>query len=346
MKKYILITGGAGYIGSHTVVELLENNYNVIVVDNFSNSSSEVIDNIYRITGINVPYYNIDCCNKNELKILFEKYHFDSIIHFAAYKAVGESMKLPLKYYYNNILSFINVLELMLEFNCNNIVFSSSATVYGEPDKLPLTELSPLKLYKSVYGNTKQICENILIDAIKSNQNLKGIILRYFNPIGAHPSILIGESPKNIPQNLLPYLTKTAVGIYEYINIYGNDYPTPDGTCLRDYIDIMDLSNAHIKAISYLENNVIDDNYEIFNIGTGKAISVLEIIKKFEEVNNLKINYKIVSRRQGDIPIIYADANLANEKLNWKPKRTLEESLKTSYLWELKNYLLNKKYDN
>ena len=339
MRNNILVTGGAGYIGSHTVVELLENNYNVIVVDNFSNSNPEVIDNIYKITGINVPYYNIDCCNKNDLKQIFEKYYFDAVIHFAAYKAVGESIKFPLKYYYNNILSFINVLELMLEFNCNNIVFSSSATVYGEPDELPLTELSPLKLYKSIYGNTKQICENILIDTIKSNQNLKGIILRYFNPIGAHPSILIGESPKNIPQNLLPYLTKTAVGIYEYINIYGNDYPTPDGTCLRDYIDIMDLSNAHIKAISYLENNVIDNNYEIFNIGTGKAVSVLELINTFENVNNITIKYKITPRRPGDVTSIYTDTTLANNKLKWKAKRSLEESLRTAYLWELKNYL-------
>jgi UDP-glucose 4-epimerase len=346
MRNNILVTGGAGYIGSHTVIELLNNNYNVIIVDNFSNSSINVIDNIYKITGINVDYFNIDCCDKNKLRKIFESYNFDAVIHFAAYKAVGESMNFPLKYYYNNILSLINVIDLMTEYNCNNIVFSSSASVYGENNKLPLNETSEILTSKSVYGYTKQICEKIILDSTKVYKDFNAIILRYFNPIGAHPSIMIGEATNNIPQNLLPYLTKTAVGIYDFLNVYGNDYSTPDGTCLRDYIDIMDLSNAHVKSITRLFENINKSNCEIFNIGSGKGISVLEIIKKFEEVNDVKINYKIMPRRPGDVESLWADITLANNELKWSPQRTLEDSLKTAYLWELKNYLLNKKYDN
>jgi UDP-glucose 4-epimerase len=268
------------------------------------------------------------------MRRIFESYEFDSVIHFAAYKAVGESVAEPVKYYRNNLDSFLTILELMKEFGRSNILFSSSATVYGDADTLPVTELTPRKPATSPYGNTKQMAEDILRDVVAANEGLKGIALRYFNPIGAHPSALIGELPRGVPNNLVPYITQTAAGVRECLSIFGDDYDTPDGSCLRDYIDVVDLARAHVVAIKRMIEDKNKDNYEIFNVGTGRAVSVLELVKSFEEVNELKLNYKVAPRRPGDVVAIWADTAHANEELGWKAERSLDDTLRSAWAWE------------
>ena len=324
----VLVSGGAGYIGSHTAVELINAGYDVVVADNLSNSDMSGVEGVRKITGVDVPFENVDCCDKEAFRKLFEQYNFNSVIHFAAFKAVGESVSDPMKYYRNNLLSFMNVVELMREFNRPNIVFSSSATVYGEADELPVTELRPRKPATSAYGNTKQMGEDILRDSCNAYDGLKGIALRYFNPIGAHSSALIGELPRGVPQNLVPFITQTAAGVRECLSVFGNDYDTPDGSCLRDYIDVVDLAKAHVVAITRMVEDKNKQKYEIFNVGTGNGVSVLELVESFERVNELKLNYKIAPRRPGDVVAIWADTTLANEELGWKAERSLDDTLR------------------
>ncbi len=333
-KGTVLVTGGVGYIGSHTTVELLQQNYEVIIVDNLSTSQKEILEGIKKITGKKPVFYKVDLKNYNEVKNLLKKHKIDSIIHFAAYKAVGESVEKPLKYYENNILSLINTLKIAEEYKINNFIFSSSCTVYGQPKKLPVTEKTPVIKPNSPYGNTKKIAEEILQDTTEPNKNLNVVSLRYFNPIGAHPSHLIGELPIGVPNNLVPFITQTAYGIRPQLKVFGNDYSTPDGTPIRDYIDIIDLAEAHIKALEYLTTSKNKKNFEVFNIGAGKGYSVLEIIKTFEQVTGQKLNYTFAPRRPGDIEQIWADATKANTVLKWKTKRTPAHSLKTAWEWE------------
>ena len=334
MKEMVLVSGGAGYIGSHTAVELINAGYDVVVADNLSNSDMSGVEGVRKITGVDVPFVNVDCCDKEAFRKVFEQYNFNSVIHFAAFKAVGESVTDPMKYYRNNLLSFMNVLELMREFGRPNIVFSSSATVYGEADELPVTELTPRKPATSAYGNTKQMCEDILRDTVTAYDGLKGISLRYFNPIGAHPSALIGELPRGVPQNLVPFITQTAAGIRECLSVFGDDYDTPDGSCLRDYIDVVDLAKAHVVAITRMVEDKNKQKYEIFNVGTGNGVSVLELVESFQRVNDLKLNYKIAPRRPGDVVAIWADTTLANEELGWKAERSLDDTLRSAWAWE------------
>ena len=333
-KKTVLVSGGAGYIGSHTAVELIAAGYNVVIADNLSNSDFSGVEGVRAITGVDVPFINVDCCDKAAFAEVFKGYDFDSVIHFAAFKAVGESVADPMKYYRNNLLSFMNIIDLMREYGRQNIVFSSSATVYGEAEELPVTEKTERKAATSAYGNTKQLCEDILRDAVAAYPELKGIALRYFNPIGAHPSALIGELPRGVPQNLVPYITQTAAGVRECLSIFGDDYPTEDGSCLRDYIDIVDLAKAHVAAIGRMVDGRSAASYEIFNVGTGRAVSVFELVKTFERVNNLKLNYKVAPRRAGDVVAVWADTTLANKELNWHAERTLEQTLKSAWEWE------------
>ena len=332
-KGMVLVAGGGGYIGSHTAVELIEAGYDVVVADNLSNSEMSGIEGLRKITGVDVTLENVDCCNREAFADIFRRYNFHSVIHFAAYKAVGESVSDPMKYYRNNLLSFMNVVDLMREYGRSNIVFSSSATVYGEAEELPVTERTPRLPATSAYGNTKQMCEDILRDSVGAYDSLKGIALRYFNPIGAHPSALIGELPRGVPQNLVPYITQTAAGVRECLSIFGDDYPTEDGSCLRDYIDIVDLAKAHVAAIDRLTGGE-GEKYEIFNVGTGRAVSVFELVKTFERVNNLSLNYKVAPRRAGDVMAVWADTSLAAEKLGWKATRTLDETLRSAWEWE------------
>ena len=334
MKEMVLVSGGAGYIGSHTTVELINAGYDVVVADNLSNSDMSGVEGVRKITGVDVPFVNVDCCDKEAFRKVFEQYNFNSVIHFAAFKAVGESVTDPMKYYRNNLDSFMNVLELMREFNRPNVVFSSSATVYGEADELPVTELTPRKPATSAYGNTKQMCEDILRDTVTAYDGLKGIALRYFNPIGAHPSALIGELPRGVPQNLVPFITQTAAGVRECLSVFGDDYDTPDGSCLRDYIDVVDLAKAHVVAITRMVEDKNKQKYEIFNVGTGNGVSVLELVNSFERVNELKLNYRIAPRRPGDVVAIWADTTLANEELGWKAERSLDETLRSAWAWE------------
>lgn len=333
-KQCVLVSGGAGYIGSHTAVELIGAGFDVVIVDNLSNSDRNAVEGVRRITGVEVPFVEADCCDRAAFRKVFEQYEFDSVIHFAASKAVGESVLEPMKYYRNNLTSFMNVIDLMREFGRQNIVFSSSCTVYGEPEKQPVTERTPRKPAESPYGNTKTMCEDILRDSLKAYDGLKGIALRYFNPIGAHPSALIGELPRGVPQNLIPYITQTAAGIRECLSVFGDDYPTPDGSCIRDYIDVVDLARAHVAAIRRMIDGKNKEKYEIFNIGTGRGVSVLELVHRFEESNGVKINYKIVGRRAGDIIAIWADPTLANTELGWKAERSLDETLRAAWAWE------------
>ena len=408
-KSCVLVSGGAGYIGSHTAVELISAGYDVVIVDNLSNSDIDAVEGVRRITGVDVPFEKADCCDRDAFARVFEKYDFDSVIHFAASKAVGESVSKPLEYYRNNLMSFMNVIGLMREYGRQNIVFSSSCTVYGEADVLPVTEQTPRKPATSPYGNTKQMCEDILRDSLAAYEGLKGIALRYFNPIGAHPSALIGELPRGVPQNLVPYITQTAAGIRECLSVFGDDYPTPDGSNIRDYIDVVDLAKAHVAAIrrmiedrnkaryevfnigelprgvpqnlvpyitqtaagireclsvfgddyptpdgsnirDYIDvvdlakahvaaiRRMIEDRnkarYEVFNIGTGRGVSVLELVHRFEQVNRLKLNYKIVGRRAGDIVAIWADPSYANNELGWRAERSLDETLAAAWKWE------------
>lgn len=337
MKGKILVTGGTGYIGSHTVVELQNEGYEVIVIDNLSNSTADSIDGIERITGKRPMFVQLDCNDLEGLRKLFsENKGIDGIIHFAASKAVGESVQKPLLYYRNNLNSLINLLDLMPEFGIGNIVFSSSCTVYGEPDENPIDETAPIKPAESPYGNTKQINEEIIQDTVRSGANIKSIILRYFNPIGAHPSAEIGEFPNGVPQNLVPFITQTAIGIREQLSVFGDDYDTPDGSCIRDFINVVDLAKAHVVAIDRMLSKKSPDKVEIFNLGTGQGLSVLELINIFEEVSDRKLNYKIVGRRVGDIEKIWADPKKANEVLGWKAKETIEDTMSSAWKWQLK----------
>lgn len=335
MAKKILVTGGTGYIGSHTVVELQESGFDVIIVDNLSNSSIEVLDNIEKITGIKPAFENFDLADKDKTEDFFKRNTgIDAIIHFAASKAVGESVQKPLLYYRNNLVSLMNLLECQIKFKVTNIVFSSSCTVYGQPEILPVTENTPRKDAESPYGNTKRVNEDILNDTINVNPQLKGIALRYFNPVGAHSSALIGELPMGVPQNLVPFITQTAAGLRDELNVFGDDYNTSDGSAVRDYINVVDLAKAHVVAINRLLKGNNKSNYEIFNLGTGNGVSVLEIIKGFEKVTGVKLNYKIVDRRAGDIEKIWADTTFANEELGWKAEKGLEETLLSAWNWE------------
>ncbi|NLH23026.1 MAG: UDP-glucose 4-epimerase GalE, partial [Bacteroidales bacterium] len=291
--KNILITGGAGYIGSHTAVELIHAGYGVVIADNLSNADTTCLDGVKKITGRDIPFYIADCCRKDQLLKIFREHRIDGVIHFAAFKAVGESVEKPLMYYYNNVLSLVTLLEVLVENGGGHVVFSSSATVYGQPPVLPVTEDTPRMPATSPYGNTKQICEDILIDTVKAHASVKGIILRYFNPIGAHPSALIGELPRGIPNNLVPFITQTAAGIRKELQIFGNDYNTPDGTALRDYIDVVDLAAAHVSALKRMEAHDKPGSCEVFNVGTGTPLSVMELVKKFQTVNNVSLKYRI-----------------------------------------------------
>lgn len=330
----VLISGGAGYIGSHTAVELINAGYEVVIIDNLSNSEATAVEGVDKITGRDVVFEIVDTCDKDALRKVFDKYDFKTVIHFAAFKAVGESMAEPLKYYQNNLVSFMNILEMMKEFKRPNILFSSSATVYGEAETLPVTELTPRQPATSPYGNTKQIAEDILRDCCRAYDNMSGIALRYFNPIGAHPSALIGELPRGVPNNLVPFITQTAAGIRPVLNVFGNDYDTPDGTCLRDYIDVVDLAKAHVAAVNRMTKGKMSESYEIFNVGTGHPVSVLELITAFEKVNNVNLPHKIVSRRPGDVPGVWAETSRANNVLGWKAERTLDETLASAWAWE------------
>lgn len=337
MKGKILVTGGTGYIGSHTAVELQNAGYEVVIIDNLSNSTADSIDGIERITGKRPIFEQLDCNDYEGLKNLFTK-HTDikGIIHFAASKAVGESVQKPLLYYRNNLVSLINLLELMPQYNIPNIVFSSSCTVYGEPDMNPIDETAPIKPAESPYGNTKQINEEIIQDTVKSGAPIKSIILRYFNPIGAHPTAELGELPNGVPQNLVPYITQTAMGIREQLSVFGDDYNTPDGSCIRDFINVVDLAKAHVVAIDRMVGNKSDEKVEIFNLGTGNGVSVLELIRVFEKVSGEKLNYKIVGRRVGDIEKIWAEPKHANEVLGWKAVENIEDTMASAWKWQLK----------
>ena len=333
----ILVTGGTGYIGSHTVVELQTAGYEVIIIDDLSNSGIEVLDSIEKITGKKPEFEKFDLANREKTFDFFMRQPgIEAIIHFAASKAVGESVEKPLHYYRNNLVSLMNLLECQQKFDVPNIVFSSSCTVYGQPEKLPVTEETPRKDAESPYGNTKRVNEDIISDTIKANPQIKGIALRYFNPIGAHPSALIGELPLGVPQNLVPFITQTAAGLRDELKIFGDDYNTPDGSAIRDYINVVDLAKAHVVAIERLLQKKFKNNYEVFNLGTGNGLSVLEIVKGFEKATGVKLNYKIVDRRPGDIEKIWADTARANEELGWKAEKKLEETLLSAWEWEKK----------
>jgi len=334
-SKKIIVTGGAGFIGSHTVVELFNNGYTPIIIDNYSNSSEDVVSRIERIIGTKVKSLKGDCNDSATLDKLFsEEKGIVGVIHFAASKAVGESVKEPLKYYGNNVGSTVAMLQAMKKHNVSNFVFSSSCTVYGEPDNLPVTEEFPVKPATSPYGNTKQICEEIIRDFVWAEKEFKAISLRYFNPIGAHPSALIGELPLGIPNNLVPFVTQSAAGLRDKITVFGNDYNTIDGTCVRDYIHVVDLAKAHVKALDLLGSKSFGTYYDVFNIGTGKGNSVLEIIKTFEDVNQVKLNYVIGPRREGDIEQIYASTDKANRVLGWKSELSLKDGLRDAWRWQ------------
>ncbi len=337
MPNKILVTGGTGYIGSHTVVELQESGYEVLVVDDLSNSTIDVLESIEKITGIKPGFEQFDLTDNQKTEDFFKQNPgIDAIIHFAASKAVGESVEKPLLYYRNNLVSLMNLLDCQLKYNVPNIVFSSSCTVYGQPEVLPVTEKTPRKDAESPYGNTKRVNEDILQDTIAANPKLRGIALRYFNPIGAHPTALIGELPLGIPQNLVPFITQTAAGLRDELKVFGDDYDTPDGSAIRDYINVVDLAKAHVVAINRLLQKKNKANYEIFNLGTGNGASVLEIIRAFEKSTGVKLNYKIVARRAGDIEKIWADTTFANEELGWKAEKGLEETLLSAWNWEKK----------
>ena len=330
----ILVTGGTGFIGSHTVVELQARGFEVIIVDNLSNSSIDVLDNIARITGVRPLFEKLDLMDPVTTAAFFQKQSdLKAIIHFAAFKSVGESVKLPLKYYKNNLDSLINILQGMINNSIENMVFSSSCTVYGQPEQLPVKEDACVQKAMSPYGNTKQISEEIISD-VSITANVKSIFLRYFNPIGAHESALIGELPLGIPDNLIPYITQTAIGKREYLRVWGNDYPTPDGTAIRDYIHVVDLARAHVIALERMLSNKMKKEVEIFNLGTGKGCSVMEVINSFEKVSGMKLNYRIMERRPGDIMKVWADTELANRELGWKAEKGLDDMTLSAWNWE------------
>lgn len=338
MKQTILVTGGTGFIGSHTTVELQQAGYDVVIVDNLSNSNADVVDGIEQITGIRPAFEKVDCCDKQALEAVFAKYKdIKGIIHFAASKAVGESVEKPLLYYRNNTVSLLNLLELMPVYGVKGFIFSSSCTVYGQPTKehLPVTEDAPIQEACSPYGNTKQINEEIIRDDIHSGAPIKSVILRYFNPIGAHPSALIGELPNGVPNNLIPFVTQTAMGIRQELKIFGNDYDTPDGTCIRDYIYVVDLAKAHVKAMQ----RVLDmdtEPIEYFNVGTGRGVSTYEVVDKFEKATGVKVNWSYAPRREGDIEKVWANPDKANNVLGWKAEANLEDTLRSAWNWQLK----------
>mgnify|MGYP006189365509 CR=1 FL=1 len=332
MKK-ILITGGAGYIGSHTAVELWNAGMEPIILDDLSNTDEKVLDRLEEITGKRFTFYKGDCNSRALLDQLAKEHEISGVIHFAAFKAVGESTQQPLKYYRNNIGSLLVLLDWMKDQGIQDIVFSSSCTVYGQPEVLPVTEATPRKEAESPYGNTKKICEDILVDYVKSKPGVRAISLRYFNPVGAHPSAKIGELPLGVPQNLVPFITQTAAGIREKLTVFGNDYDTPDGSCVRDYIHVVDLADAHVKALSFLDRQG-NDFYEVFNVGTGTGNTVLEVIHAFEKVSGQKLNYVIGPRRPGDVVKTWADTTKINQVLGWYPKFSLEDSMRDSWNWQ------------
>lgn len=337
MKQTILVAGGTGFIGSHTSVELINAGYDVVIADNLSNSSEDVVDGIEKITGVRPAFEKVDLKDLAATENMLKKYPaITGIIHFAASKAVGESVEKPLLYYRNNLTSLINLLELMPKYDVKAIIFSSSCTVYGQPDpeNLPVTEKAPIKAAESPYGNTKQICEDIIRDYCKSGAPIQSILLRYFNPIGAHPTALIGEMPNGVPANLIPYLTQTAMGIRKELSVFGDDYDTPDGSCIRDYIYIVDLAKAHVCAVKHLLDGKQSIPVDIFNIGTGKGASVLELIHTFEEATGVKLNYKITGRRAGDIEQIWGNVDKANKELGWKAEHTLADALSSAWKWQ------------
>ena len=336
MKETILVTGGTGFIGSHTTVELQNAGYDVVIVDNLSNSKEDVIDGIEKITGIRPAFEKVDLRDQEATEAVFRKYpKISGIIHFAASKAVGESVQIPLVYYRNNIISLVNLLELMPKYDVKGIIFSSSCTVYGQPDVLPATEETPIKKAESPYGNTKQINEEIIQDFVKSGAPIKSIILRYFNPIGSHPTAIIGEMPNGVPQNLIPFLTQTAIGIREKLSDFGDDYDTPDGSCIRDYIYVVDLAKAHVCAMTRIMEDKAEEPVEVFNIGTGKGTSVLELINGFEKATGVKLNYQIVGRRPGDIEKVWGNVDKANKVLGWKADTPLEDVLASAWKWQV-----------
>ena len=334
-KNKILVTGGLGFIGSHTVVELQHKGFDVVIIDDLSNTRIEVLDGITAITGIRPEFVQMDLKDKEHVTSFFEQHSIDGVIHFAASKAVGESVEQPLKYYENNISTLVYLLKAMTKNNVPHLIFSSSCTVYGQADELPITENAPVKKAESPYGNTKQIGEEIIQDVTKV-EDLNAIALRYFNPIGAHESVEIGELPLGVPQNLIPYVTQTAAGIREELSVFGDDYPTPDGTAVRDYIHVVDLAKAHIIALQRLLEGKNKSKMEYFNLGTGTGSSVLDVINAFKKANQMDINYKIVARREGDITSAYANTKLANEELGWKADLGLEEALSSAWQWQLK----------
>ena len=335
--KQILVTGGTGYIGSHTAVELQNAGYEVIIIDNLSNSSLEVLDGIEKITGIRPAFEQFDLIEKDKVDAFFTKYpNIEAIIHFAAFKAVGESVAKPLMYYRNNLVSLMNLLDAMDRFNVPGLVFSSSCTVYGQPEKLPVTEEAPILKANSPYGNTKQVSEEIIQDTLIACPKLKAIALRYFNPVGAHPSASIGELPLGVPQNLVPFITQTAAGLRQQLSVFGGDYNTPDGTAVRDYIHVVDLAKAHVVAVSRLVEAKGKKQFEVFNLGTGNGLSVLDVIHSFQKVSGQKLNYKIVERRPGDVEKVYADTAFANEELGWKAKSSVDDILASAWKWEKK----------
>lgn len=337
MKGKILVTGGTGYIGSHTVVELQAAGYEVVIIDNLSNSNREVLDGIKKISGIRPVFVEADCTDMAALTKLFdENPGINGIINFAASKAVGESVQKPLLYYRNNLVTLINLLELMPKYGTKGIVFSSSCTVYGEPDVNPVDETAPIKKATSPYGNTKQISEEIITDYITSGAPIKSILLRYFNPVGAHPSAEIGELPNGVPQNLIPFLTQTAIGIRKELSVFGNDYNTPDGSCIRDFINVVDLAKAHVKALERMLEDKSEEKLEVFNLGTGVGLSVLELINAFETSTGVKVPHKIVGRREGDIEKVWANPDRANNVLGWKATTSIEDTMRSAWNWQLR----------
>lgn len=336
-KDTILVTGGTGYIGSHTVVELQQAGYHVVIIDDLSNSNIEVLDGIERITGVRPDFVQGDCTDMAVVKDLFAKHpDIKGIINFAASKAVGESMQKPILYYRNNLNTLMNLLDMMAEYHVKGIVFSSSCTVYGEPDENPVTEAAPIKKATSPYGNTKQISEEIITDVINAGAPFKSVILRYFNPVGAHPSAEIGELPNGVPQNLIPYVTQTAMGIRKELSVFGDDYNTPDGSCIRDYINVVDLAKAHVIAVERMLEDKSEAKIEIFNLGTGVGLSVLELISAFERATGVKVPHKIVGRRAGDIEKVWANPAYANEVLGWKAETPIEDTMRSAWNWQCK----------
>ncbi|WP_044208908.1 UDP-glucose 4-epimerase GalE [Flammeovirga sp. OC4] len=330
----ILVTGGLGYIGSHTAVELINKDFEVVIVDNLSNSEIGALEGIEKITGTKPKFYEFDLLDFDQLDQLFQEEKIDGIIHFAASKAVGESVNKPSLYYRNNLQSLLNILDLMVKHEVSNFVFSSSCTVYGQPDVLPVTEQTPVQPALSPYGNTKQVGEEIIRDIVKAENGLKAIALRYFNPVGAHDSALIGELPLGVPQNLMPFITQTGVGMRAELSVFGDDYNTKDGTCIRDYIHVVDLAQAHIVALNRMIESKQKEDYEFFNVGTGTGSTVLEVIQSFEKMSGVKLNYKLVDRREGDIEKIYADTTFGNQELGWQSEKTLDDMTGSAWKWQ------------